>query len=194
MIARIEKLKAKAAPKKPEPKKPEPKKPEPKKPEPKKVALITEFAGRAAGDVVTPAAAWARAQELEKAPGKSARERAEAALPYYRATITLKNADGSRDPNCAAAALRMGQLVEKFAANDGERVSAGKYYMIAAHLDLGSPAWKSAEKLFVRAGQGAAFAKRLAALAAKTEAAGKKRLAASLKKRAAALAEKHGAK
>ena len=38
MITRIEKLKARAAPKKPEPKKPEPKKPEPRKPDPRKAA------------------------------------------------------------------------------------------------------------------------------------------------------------
>ncbi len=192
MIAKVEKYKAKAV-KKPEPKKPEPKKPEPKKPEPKKPAVvpIRKFVSVKVGDVAAPGAAFAKAQALEKAAGKTARGRAEAALPYYYAAITMRTADGSRGKDAAAAVLRIGELLEKFATEPADLVDASTYYLVASHLDLDSGAWKKAEKLYLKAGQGAQFAKKLAGLAAKAKADGKAKLAATLQARADELAKKH---
>ncbi len=181
MIAKLEKYKLRAA------KKPEPKKPEPKKPA---VVAIRKFVYLKVGDVAAPGAAFAKAQTLEKAAGKTPRGRAEAALAYYYAAVTMKNADGSRGKDAGAAALRLGELLEKFATEADDLASASTYYLVASHLDLDSGGWKKAEKLYLKAGRGAEFAKKLGGLAAKARAADRAKLAATLQARAEELARK----
>ena len=141
-----------------------------KPPPPPAVKPITESLTKAADDARTGADAWMKAEEQEKAVGKPERERLAAALPYYLAVIKTKDAEGRYDINSPAAALRVGQIVEKYAANDAERLSAAKYYLVAANLNLGSDAWEKAEKPYVKAGKGTAFAEMLQNLSKKAAA------------------------
>ena len=209
MLVRIKAEKAKAAPKKPEPKKPEPKKPEPKKPEPKKpepkkpepkkpapkkpepkkpVARgpITPFVtGKVRAK--SPADAFARARQME-AKGQTPREKAELALPYYYAAVTMK-VGGKRGKDAAAAALRIGELVEAQGDGKGDLASAAKYYLISAILEVDSDAWRKADRLYVKLGKKGTFVKRLGLLAGKAEKAGKPKLAAELRARAKELSK-----
>ncbi|HOX05832.1 MAG TPA: hypothetical protein PK280_05480 [Planctomycetota bacterium] len=136
---------------------------EPPKPAAPKVKAVTDFLAKPAEDVKSAEEAWAKAGELEKAADKPERERLTAALPYYLAVIK-KDADGKFDINSPAAARRVAEIVDKYADNAGERLSAAKYYYVAANLDLGSDVWEKAEKGFVKAGKGAAFAQLLKVL------------------------------
>ena len=139
--------------------------PEPLPPQP-----VTDFVAAPAADAGSPEQAWARAQAREKAEGRKERDRLCAALPYYLAVAEFVNPDGARDQNAAAAAVRIAEIVEKYARNNDERLVAGKYYLAAAYLSLGSDAWERAEKLYFRAGRGrdlAAHLRRLSEHAAK---------------------------
>jgi hypothetical protein len=125
--------------------------------------------------------------------------------------VQAKDAEGKFDINSPAAALRIGQIVEKYAANDAERLAAAKFYLVAANLDPGSAAWEKAEKPYVKAGKGELFAGLLqnlskkasakaAELAASTEpedkaqAAKLQKFSDAVGKRADALAAKYGPK
>ncbi len=187
----------KPEPKKPEPKKPEPKQPEPKKPEPKKPEPVKPAAGKPISSFVTkkvrgasdPDKAFAKAQELDRTGGKTPRKRAEAALPFYFAAVSAKTAAGNRGKSAAAAALRIGELVESQGDGETDTPTAAKYYLISSFLNVEGGAWKKAEGLYVKMGKGAEFAERLNTLAARAEKLGNKKLAAELKAHAAKLAK-----
>ncbi len=75
--------------------------------------------------------------------------------------VKTKDAEGTYDVNSPAAALRIAQIVDKYADDAGERLTAAKFYCLTANLDLGSDVWEKAEKGFVKADQGAIFAELL---------------------------------
>ena len=119
---------------------------------------ITECVNKPAEGVKTAEEAWKKAGELEKAQDRPERERLSAALPYYLLVVKTKDAEGNFDVNAPAAALRLGEIVEKYAADDAERLSAAKFYLAAANLNLGSDVWEKAEKPYLKVGKGAALA------------------------------------
>lgn len=132
---------------------------------------ITDSLGKAA-EVKDAAEAWSKAEAAEKDKAKPERERLAAALPYYLAVVSWKDAEGARDEKASAAALRIAEIVKGQAQDEDEMFSAGKFYMAAAFLDLGSDSWEKAEKPFVGAGRGADYAAQLKMLAKNAAARG----------------------
>jgi hypothetical protein len=138
-----------------------------------KVKPVTEaLAAKSAEETKSAEEAWTKAGEAEKAVGKPERERLTAALPYYLAVVKARDAEGRFDINAPAAALRIAEIVDKYADNTGESLAAAKFYLVAASLDLGSDAWEKAEKPFVKAGKGFEFAQVLKKLSANAAARG----------------------
>ena len=169
---------------------------------------VTARVAQPAEGVKTAEEAWKRAGELEKAKDQPERERLSAALPYYLFVVKTKDAEGNYDANAPAAALRIAEIVEKYAADDAERLAAAKFYLAAANLNLGSEVWEKAEKPYIKAGKGAELAELLrrislnaAARAGQLSAAGDaesrsqadslSKFSASVGKRADALAAKY---
>jgi hypothetical protein len=128
------------------------------KPAAPKVKPITDALAKAAEDVKTAEEAWTKAGEAEKVVGKPERERLSAALPYYLFVLKAKDAEGRFDVNAPEAALRIAQIADKYADNSAERLTAAKFYLVAASLSPGSDAWEKAEKPYVKAGKGGTFA------------------------------------